>query len=138
MIAVADSLERKRILVVDDHEDSLDLVREILASAGHDVVTALDGELALRVLAAESFDIALVDIGLPLVDGYAVARAARARFGEEILLVAVTGYGAPRDRARAIEAGFDRHVVKPLDVAAVLGAVCGGRGDVPPSGTAAG
>ena len=138
MNAPPDPPERKRVLVVDDHEDSLDLLREILTSAGHEVATAPDGESALDVLGEETFDVALVDIGLPGIDGYEIARRARAGQPPGILLVALTGYGSPHDRERALEAGFDRHIVKPIDVAAVLQAVAGGRGDPPPSSPAVG
>jgi CheY-like chemotaxis protein len=138
MMEPPDRREGKRVLVVDDHEDSLDLVREVLSEAGHEVATALDGEAALGLLAAGPFDVALVDIGLPGIDGYEVARQARARVGDGLVLVAVTGYGAASDRERALEAGFDSHLVKPLEIAAVLAAVTDQRGARPPSDSGAG
>lgn len=105
-----------RIVVVEDNEDTLELVKLWLEMMGHEVQGAKDGrsgfELAMRVKP----DVAMVDIGLPEISGYDVAQNIRAADGgKEIFLVAVTGYGRPEDRARALDAGFDAHIVKPLD-----------------------
>jgi signal transduction histidine kinase len=110
----------RRILVVDDHEDSATSLAMLLERAGNQVRTANDGLAA--VAAAESFqpDVVLLDIGLPLLDGYDVARTIREQpWGKAILLVAVTGWGREEHRRRAEEAGFDAHLIKPLQRGAV-------------------
>jgi len=105
----------RRVLVIEDDEDTRDLVRLMLEHDGHHVDTAASGaqgvELALQTLP----DVVLVDIGLPTVDGYAVAQRIRAALGDSVLLIAVTGYGREDDRRRAEAAGFDIHLVKPVD-----------------------
>ena len=110
---------RRRILVVEDHEDTREVLRLALELEGHHVETAADGaegvELALRM----SPDIVLVDIGLPSLDGYAVAQRIRDALGDSILLVALTGYGRDDDRRRTAVAGFDAHLVKPVDFESV-------------------
>jgi CheY-like chemotaxis protein len=84
------------------------------------VSVAADGPQGLRVALADPPDIALIDIGLPGMDGYEIARRLRdSVFGEKIRLIAVTGYGQPEDRRAALEAGFDSHIVKPLDPVAL-------------------
>jgi CheY-like chemotaxis protein/two-component sensor histidine kinase len=113
--------EGRRILVVDDNEDTVETLRDALEELGHAVRTAHDGPSALR--AAELFepDIALVDIGLPVMDGYELARHLRQMKGppSHLHLVAVTGYGQDADKDRAAAAGFDRHLVKPVDLGKV-------------------
>ena len=110
---------RRRVLVVEDHEDSREVLRLALELEGHHVETAADGaegvELALRM----SPDIVLVDIGLPSLDGYAVAQRIRDALGDSVLLVALTGYGRDDDRRRTAGAGFDAHLVKPVDFESV-------------------
>ena len=106
----------RRILLVEDSQDARDMLRMYLAQLGHQVYEAADGpsavEAALRVLP----DVALIDIGLPGVDGYEVARRIRATpDGRHLYLVAVTGYGQPKDRDQALAAGFDDYLVKPFD-----------------------
>ena len=105
-----------RILVVDDNEDAAELLAEVIASAGHETRTAHDGAAALRM--AESFDpdVAVLDIGLPVMDGYELATRLRGSAKRKVLLVAVTGYGQASDRERALSAGFDAHLVKPIDL----------------------
>jgi two-component system CheB/CheR fusion protein len=106
----------RRVLVVDDNVDAAESLAMVLRVGGHEVCTAHDGLAALN--AAEQFqpEVVLLDIGLPKVDGYEVARRLRERAGsEQVLLVAVTGYGQEEDRRRAEEAGFDAHLVKPAD-----------------------
>jgi PAS domain S-box-containing protein len=104
-----------RVLVIDDHRDTLHTMDALLAKLGHETVTAENGEEALRAAAEFHPDIILSDIGLPGMDGYAFARrlctdpSLRPR-----RLVAVTGYGQPGDQERAYEAGFDEHVTKPV------------------------
>ena len=87
-----------------------------LRRLGHTVDPASDGEEGLRVLVRSRPDLALVDLGLPVRDGYEVAREARRQLGDGVILVAVSGFGQPEDKRRAIESGFDEHVTKPVDV----------------------
>ncbi|MGZ3319184.1 MAG: ATP-binding protein, partial [Isosphaeraceae bacterium] len=113
-----------RVLVVDDNEDALDLLAEVLRSAGHVVMTAKDGPTALG--AAKEFhpEIAILDIGLPVMDGYELAGRMRVELGKDVpRLIALTGYGQDSDRARAREAGFAEHLTKPVDVGCLLGAL---------------
>jgi len=116
---VGDRSERAlRVLVVEDNEDTLELVQMWLRTLGHEVQGAGDGTSGLESAISMQPDVALVDIGLPGIDGYEVARSVRASdAGSGIYMVAVTGYGRPEDRARALDAGFDAYIVKPLDVA---------------------
>jgi CheY-like chemotaxis protein len=116
---------RRRILLVEDNDDAREMLRLVLSRDGHEVLEARDGrtgtEVALRLLP----DVAVIDVGLPGVDGYEVARSIRRHpDGRRMQLVALTGYGQPEDRRRAVDAGFDHHFVKPVDplrLAAVLG-----------------
>jgi CheY-like chemotaxis protein len=108
--------EAKRVLVVDDNTDAAATLEILLRSLGHEVETAYDGIEALRVAAAFAPDIVLLDIGLPGLDGYEVARRLRALHRERPLrIVAITGWGQEADRARSQEAGVDVHLVKPVD-----------------------
>jgi CheY-like chemotaxis protein len=105
-----------KVLVVEDNLDTLELVREWIETLGHDVQTASDGRTGLNTALATRPDVALVDVGLPEVDGYEFAKSLRAADpGKGVHLVAITGYGRPEDRARALDAGFDAYVVKPVD-----------------------
>jgi CheY-like chemotaxis protein len=101
--------------VVDDNVDAAESLALLLRMMGQVVRTVHDGVSALE--AAESFppDVVLLDIGLPRMDGYEVARQLRQRGPADALLVAVTGYGQDADLTRSREAGFDRHLVKPVD-----------------------
>ena len=106
----------KRVLVVDDHRDSAEMLCEVLQVYGYVTRVAHDGPLALQL--AESFkpDIALVDISLPQMDGYEVARRIRQLPGlREIKLIALTGHSEAAHRNQSQQAGFDRHLVKPID-----------------------
>jgi CheY-like chemotaxis protein len=104
-----------RILVVDDNEDFADGTAMLLRSLGNDVRVAHDGFEALEIAAAFQPEVAFVDIGMPKLNGYQLARRLREwRWTRHAVLVAVTGWGEDADRARAKEAGFDRHVVKPI------------------------
>ena len=107
----------RRILVVDDNIDAAQSLAFLLQAEGHDVCVAHDGEQAF--MAASDFrpDIALLDIGLPKLDGYAVAQAIRREsWGRNIRLLALTGWGQNDDKRRALEAGFDFHLTKPVDL----------------------
>jgi two-component system CheB/CheR fusion protein len=113
-----------RVLVVDDNRDAAETLAEALALEGHDVAVAYDGGMALEVAARCSPDVVLLDIGLPVLDGYEVARRLRgSRAAPAPRLIAVTGYGQESDRTRAAEAGFDDHIVKPVDLEVLLHAV---------------
>jgi len=107
------------ILVVDDNQDSAESLAMLLRLVGHEVRTAHDGLAAVG--AAEVFqpDVVLLDIGLPKLDGYEVARRIRAQRGDEVVLVALTGWGQQEDRQRAKDAGFDHHVTKPIEFEAL-------------------
>lgn len=126
----ADTLTRslpRKVLVVDDNEDAADLLAEALSCLGHQVQTALDGPQALRLLDDFVPDVALLDIGLPVMDGYELARQMRARLGNRPLwLIAVTGYGEEKAREAAREAGFNQHLTKPVDLPALVTAVDAG------------
>ncbi|WP_441293166.1 response regulator [Sorangium sp. KYC3313] len=109
-----------RALVVDDNHDAADSTAEALRALGHEVRVVYDGATAIEVASRLAPDLALVDIGLPVVDGYEVAQRLRVLpEGRHIWLVAVTGYGQPSDRRRAEMAGFDDHLVKPIPIEVV-------------------
>jgi CheY-like chemotaxis protein len=103
------------ILLVEDHDDAREAMRTLLELDGHVVHTASDGQQGIELGRTQAFDVALIDIGLPGADGYEVARRIRALGGAQPFLVALTGYGQPEDRKLATEAGFDTHLVKPVD-----------------------
>jgi signal transduction histidine kinase len=106
----------REVLIVEDNADARDTLKRMLELDGHRVRVAVDGPTALAALQAAVPDVALIDIGLPQMDGYELARRIRAELNDRRpLLVAVTGYGLPEDRRRAHEAGFDFHLVKPVD-----------------------
>jgi signal transduction histidine kinase len=108
--------EARRIVLVDDNEDAAVLLKELLETYGHEVALAHDGECGRDLILARRPDLAFVDLGLPRLDGFEVARQVRsAGVGVGTRLVALTGYGGAEVRHRALEAGFDEHVVKPLD-----------------------
>jgi len=113
---------RCRVLIIDDNADAADSLAVLLEAHGHQVAVAYGGEEALRLAAEEAIDVAIVDIGLPDLDGYAVARELR-RIHPAMKLVALTGYGSAEDRARTREAGFAVHLVKPAESAAVNAAI---------------
>src|SRR4029453_12205204 len=93
--------------------------QRLLQLWGHTVHVAADGHEGVRLATSVKPRIALVDIGLPGLDGYEVARSVRTELGDTVHLIALTGYGQPEDRERARAAGFDDHVTKPLDLAAL-------------------
>ena len=106
----------RRILVVDDNVDAADSLALLLGMEGHDVRVAHDGPAALAAVEAEPPDLVFLDIGMPVMNGYDVARRLRQRPGlEHLLLVAMTGWGQEEDRRRSQEAGFDHHLVKPVE-----------------------
>jgi CheY-like chemotaxis protein len=109
-----------KILVVDDNRDAADTLTMVLELAGHEVRTAYDGTDALRLAEVFLPRVMLLDIGMPLMDGYQAARQIRDRtWGKSMVLVALTGWGQEQDRRRTREAGFDHHLVKPVDPQAI-------------------
>ena len=113
-------LEARRILVVDDNKDAADSLAHLLRSTGSEVRVAYDGLEAVGSAIAFRPDIVLLDIGLPKLYGYDVARKIRESRGKEVLLIAITGWGQEEDRRRAAEAGFDHHFTKPVQFDALL------------------
>ncbi len=115
-----------RAVVCDDAPDLRDLVADLLRLRGHDVTVVGDGPAAIEVIVAERPDVALIDIGLPDMDGYEVARTIRRQLTDhKPRLIAMTGYGQASDRAAAFEAGFDAHIVKPASADKILRALYG-------------
>ena len=111
----AQSTGRRHILIVDDNEDARKMLEAALVLDGHIVQGARDGVSALALAADSPPELALIDIGLPDIDGYEVARRLRATDGgRRIALVALTGFGQAEDRRRAFAAGFDAHLTKPV------------------------
>ena len=110
-------IDRLRVLVVDDNHDAADSLAEVLAAYGHDSRKAYGGKEAIEMCASEQFDVALVDIGMPGIDGLEVARQmSRSPKCATTLLVALTGWGANEDRERSKQAGFAYHLTKPVDI----------------------
>jgi CheY-like chemotaxis protein len=109
-----------RVLVVNDYPDNVESMALLLRLFGHEVEVALGGPAALRAAQARQPDAVLLDISMPGMDGYQVARQLRAMFRDKpLLLVALTAHGFEEDRRRCEEAGFDLHLVKPADPLAV-------------------
>lgn len=107
----------RRVLVVDDNEDAAEMLQMVLCAIGHEVEVAHDGPGALRLAQRWPPDVALLDIGLPVMDGYEVGAKLRELPGlGELMLVAVSGFAQEADRARSQAAGFHRHLAKPIDV----------------------
>ena len=106
----------RRIVVVEDNQDVRDLLRLKLAKLGHEVHAVGDGVAGADTIVAQKPDLALVDIGLPGIDGYEVASRVRESLGNGVVLVAVSGFGLPEDKRKALDAGFDEHITKPADV----------------------
>jgi CheY-like chemotaxis protein len=110
----------ERVLVVDDYEDGAMLLADALQAMGYDVCIAHDGAVALELASAFHPTIGLLDIGMPDMDGYELARRLRAEpWAAGLRLVAISGYGAEADIDRARAAGFDEHIVKPVRLATV-------------------
>lgn len=122
---------RRRVLVVEDNRDGLETLLTLLDLLGHEAAGAADGAQAVEVAQRFQPDVVLLDLGLPVMDGFQVARRLRAdpRL-QRAFIAAVTGWGAEGDRRRTAEAGFDAHLTKPVDLPA-LQAVLGrlDRGD---------
>ena len=108
---------KRRVLVADDNEDSAETLALLLEALGNEVRAVHDGQRAVEE--AESFrpDVALLDIGMPGLDGYEAARFIRSQpWGQAVVLIALTGWGLDEDVQKAREAGFDRHLLKPVDI----------------------
>ena len=109
-------MTRRRVLIVEDNQDAGEMYRMLIELAGHEVLLAENGAMGLEMFKSTRTDIALVDIGLPGMDGYEIARRLRAEpNGAGVFLVALTGYGSASDRDRSRQAGFDLHLLKPVD-----------------------
>ncbi len=122
-------IQGRRVLIVEDSGDSREMLRDLLQLSGYSVEIAEDGLRGVELLQARRPDVALIDIGLPGLDGYQVARAVReAPWGKALFLVAVTGYSQPEDCRRALAAGFDAYLVKPVN----LNELCRLLDDPPP------
>jgi PAS domain S-box-containing protein len=120
-IAASPPHHRRRILIVDDNQDAGELLADVLMSKGHEVRTAVDAASALEITGAGfTADIAILDIGLPVVDGYELAAMLRARTAPAPRLIALTGYGQLSDIERSTAAGFAVHLVKPVNMAKLL------------------
>ena len=106
-----------RLLLVEDNADARKTLRMLLEIDGYQITDAADGLEAVDAIVQQRPDVSLIDIGLPQIDGYEVARRVRAELGDQIYLIALTGYGQSSDKQRAREAGFDQHLTKPVDLA---------------------
>lgn len=114
----------QRVLVVDDNQDAADMLGEFLRVAGHDVRVVYDGRDAIRALHQFAAQVVLLDLGLPEIDGWEVARRLReVHQPPRLCIIAVTGYGQERDRQRSQAAGIDHHLVKPPDLSALVGLI---------------
>jgi CheY-like chemotaxis protein len=107
---------KRRVLVVDDNEDAADMLALMLQQAEYDTSLANDGPSALAAVETFAPDVVILDIGLPGMSGYDVARALRRKHGNEHLeLIALTGWGSREDKQNALDAGFDVHLTKPVE-----------------------
>ncbi|MGH8322516.1 MAG: response regulator, partial [Steroidobacteraceae bacterium] len=107
---------RRRILIADDNRDSAETLAALLRMEGHEVSSVHDGPVALSAFAEMKPDVALLDIGMPGLTGYEVARRMRhGSSGAPLTLIAITGWGQDIDKERAYAAGFDHHLTKPVD-----------------------
>jgi CheY-like chemotaxis protein len=114
---------RRRLVLIEDNDDGREALAMALRAAGHEVEAAATGQAGIELALRGRPDYVLIDIGLPDVDGYAVAQALRPRLDRAVKLVALTGYGQQQDRQQSAAAGFDLHLVKPvapIDVLRIL------------------
>jgi CheY-like chemotaxis protein len=108
---------RRRVALVEDDADSREVLADLLELLGHQVLSAANGDEALRLAQTDAPEAFVVDLGLPGRDGYEVARALRQQpGGEHVLLIALSSYGSPEDKDRARKAGFDAHLTKPANI----------------------
>jgi len=122
--AHASTIEKPTVLLVEDQQDVRNMLRTVLELEGFNVQTASDGHEAIEILDVHRPDVALVDIGLPIIDGYQVARHVRANYGQNVYLIALTGYGQEADIRLAQSAGFDRHLTKPVNCDRLIQIMC--------------
>jgi CheY-like chemotaxis protein len=124
LTTVAAASKARRLLVVDDEDDARESLRALLALEGHEVATAAAGASGLSQMESFEPQAALIDIGLPGMDGYELSRRIRARW-KDVTLIAVTGYGQREDRERALAAGFDAHLTKPFSYEELMRTLAG-------------
>ncbi len=117
---IAGQRRARHILVIEDGDDIRETLQEFLVFSGHRAEVAADGPAGLSLLVSSKPEIALVDIGLPGLDGYELARRARRALGNTVRLIALSGYGQPADKLKAHDAGFDDHLTKPVDLHVLL------------------
>jgi CheY-like chemotaxis protein len=118
----------RKVVIVDDNRDAAETLTRLLSMMGHEVHAAFDGHQALRLIAELKPDVALIDIGLPGMNGYEVAGKIREQSVlDQVRLVAYSGYAQDDDRRRSREAGFDEHVAKPLDATALNALISAAR-----------
>jgi len=118
-VSASTEKSRHRILVADDSRDSADSMAALLELGGHEVYTAYSGKDAIESAQRLRPDLLLLDLGLPDLSGYAVCGTVRAALGSNVNIVAMTGWGQEEDRQRTANAGFDHHLVKPVDASDV-------------------
>jgi signal transduction histidine kinase len=111
---------RQRVVLIEDNDDSREALVTALGLLGHDIQAASTGQVGIELVLRRQPRHVLVDIGLPDIDGYEVARRLRQRLGNRVTLIALTGFGQQTDRQRSAGAGFDAHIVKPVDPAELL------------------
>jgi CheY-like chemotaxis protein len=112
------------VLLVDDNQDAAEMMALVLSERGHEVRVAADGPAGLALLEAFQPEVAVLDLGLPILDGYELAARLREELaGQPLRLIAVTGYGQSEDRARTRAAGFEQHLVKPVDLSELESAI---------------
>jgi signal transduction histidine kinase len=128
-------LPARRVLVVDDNRDAADTLSTLLRALGVTVASAYSGRAALDAVATFAPDIVLLDIGMPDMDGYETSRRIRAQFANDVLLVALTGWGQDEDLRQSRAAGFDHHLVKPPDIERLRVILSDGRPSAAPSRT---
>jgi CheY-like chemotaxis protein len=120
-----------QVLVIEDNPDGRETLRQLLELTGYRVDVAADGAEGVQLALARPPRVAVIDIGLPHLDGYQVARRLREALGSKVFLIACTAYSQPEDRRQAREAGFDAYLVKPVDFTILSGCVnqaaCEGR-----------
>jgi CheY-like chemotaxis protein/nitrogen-specific signal transduction histidine kinase len=122
--------ERHHVVVIEDNVDANDSLKMVLEVLGHEVFPAFDGKAGVALVREKQPDIVLCDIGLPGQDGYQVIASLKKTMSPMPIMIALTGYGQAEDRVRALAAGFDHHLVKPVDIEALLRLIAG-RGASP-------
>jgi CheY-like chemotaxis protein len=117
------STTARRILVADDNKDAAECLADALRLMGHEVQTVHDGLSAVNVAESRRPELVLLDLGMPQMDGYEAARRIRAALGRRVFIAAVTGWGQIEDQQRSRDAGFDRHLIKPIDLSELAGLI---------------